>query len=172
MIAYVVLLGLMGVGKTTVGRALARRLCWRLRDSDEEIAALTGQTAAELKRTVGADELHALEAEQLLTALAGEPRAVVCAAASVVDVGRCRAALGGAAVFTVWLRASPQQLADRFARQPHRPAYGDDPLTFLTSQLQARGRLFESVATLSIEASADGPGGIAEQIIAAAGLDR
>src|SRR5437868_9719650 len=89
---HVVLLGLMGSGKTTIGRALAAHLGWSVSDSDEYIQRATGQTARQLLAAAGVDALHRLEAQHLLDALATAGPAVVCAAASVVDDEACRRA--------------------------------------------------------------------------------
>ncbi len=163
---FVALLGLMGVGKTTVGRELARRLHWPLSDSDEQLEARTGQTARELKLRLGADALHELEAEHLLSTLAAGGPAVVCAAASVVDREDCRDALCAPGVLTVWLEASPAALARRFASDPHRPSYGPDPADFLAAQLLVREARFGSVARLTLDAAAASPARLADDVIA------
>ena len=67
---HVVLVGLMGAGKTTVGRRLAARLGWPWHDSDADIEAATGMTVRELRDRDGVDAMHDLEAAQLLQALA------------------------------------------------------------------------------------------------------
>src|SRR5512140_1835481 len=131
-IRHVVLVGLMGAGKTTVGRRLAARLGWPSHDSDADIEAATGLTVRELRGRDGVEAMHDLEAAQLLHAL-GEPRtSVISAAASVVDAEPCRAALTAPGVAVVWLRGSPAMLAARFPAGDHRPAYGASPEGFLT----------------------------------------
>jgi len=63
---HVVLIGLMGTGKTTAGRLLAARLGRQLCDSDSEIEAREGVTVRELQDRHGARWLHRLEAKILL----------------------------------------------------------------------------------------------------------
>src|SRR5438046_697618 len=92
-IRHIVLVGLMGAGKTTVGRRLAGYLGWPWRDSDLDIEADTGSTVRELREGAGVDAMHALEAAQLLHALAETDPSVISAAASVVDSAVCRRAL-------------------------------------------------------------------------------
>src|SRR5689334_14413518 len=67
---HVVLMGLMGSGKSTVGRPLAARLDRPFVDNDDRLAARTGQTAREVAAAEGADALHAREAAVLVDALA------------------------------------------------------------------------------------------------------
>jgi shikimate kinase len=144
----VVVLGLMGAGKTSLGRALAARWPRPLRDSDTDIEHASGRSAAELARADGRDVLHDLEAAHLLTALVTRPAAVVSAAASVVDRGDCLRALQHA--FVIWLDLSPDVLARRFTSGAHRPRYGPDPALVLREQRARRGDAFASVADLTI----------------------
>ena len=65
----VVLMGLMGAGKTTVGRGLAARLGWPFHDSDDDLARATGVTARQLVARDGTVVLHAVEAAVLLRRL-------------------------------------------------------------------------------------------------------
>ena len=141
---HLVLVGLMGTGKTTTGRILADRLGWALRDSDPEIEALTGRTVKELRDELGTDPMHDLEARALLNALAGEGPDVVCGAASVVDREDCLDALRAVGVAVAWLTVSPQTEAKRFASGTHRPWYGDDPRAFLARQARERDPAFRS----------------------------
>jgi IclR family transcriptional regulator, blcABC operon repressor len=145
VVRHVVLLGLMGSGKSTIGPKLAEDLGWTFRDSDADIESRHGATVRELRDRIGVDPMHELEAQQLLDALASASPNVVAAAASVIDVAACRDALKTAGVLPVWLRVDPDVLAKRFASAAHRPAYGDDPKQFLTAQAKRRDPLYASV---------------------------
>jgi dephospho-CoA kinase len=57
----VVLIGMMGSGKSTCGRLLAERLGWGFWDNDEALQEATGMTAAELQRLRGQAALHVIE---------------------------------------------------------------------------------------------------------------
>ncbi len=145
----VVVLGLMGAGKSTVATALAAAIGRRLRDSDVDIEAATGRTAAAIARD-SVEDLHRLEADQLQGSLR-DSATVVAAAASVVDVAQCREAMREALV--VWLDAPVDVLAARFHSGPHRPVYGADVAAVLKEQLARRGPLFEQVADLRVDAA-------------------
>jgi shikimate kinase len=146
----IVVVGLMGSGKTTIGGRLAPLLGRPFHDSDEGIEARTGRSAKELKDELGEDAMHALEADDLLSALDGEP-AVIAAAASTIESEACRQALGASDVAVVWLRGLPAVLAARFASGSHRPSFGTDPQTFIADQARRREPLFESLASIVVD---------------------
>jgi shikimate kinase len=143
---HIVVVGLMGSGKTTVGAALARALARPHRDSDRDIARSAGTTAREIAAAEGIEHLHALELDHLLDALQEPNPTVVSAAASVIDTSDARAALADPAVNVVWLRGDPSLLAVRAARDDHRPSPEPPAL-----QAARRDPLFAEVADHTID---------------------
>jgi len=165
-IAHLVLVGLMGTGKTTTGRILAARLGWPLRDSDAEIEALTGKTVRELRDELGTDAMHDLEAQALLRTLADAGPDVVGAAASVVDREDCLEALRGDRVAVAWLTVAPEIGARRFTTSAHRPWYGEDPATFLARQAREREPAFRSLDPVTVSTDDNEPDAVADAILA------
>jgi shikimate kinase len=119
----VFLVGFMGVGKTTSGRALARLLGWEFVDLDERIVDLEGKSIADIFAERGEAHFRALEAG-VLSGLRGRTRVVVACGGGTYAEERCRAlidAIGRA----VWLRSSLAQALARCAQGPVRPMLRD-----------------------------------------------
>ncbi|GHH70245.1 shikimate kinase [Streptosporangium violaceochromogenes] len=165
----IVVMGLMGSGKSSVARLLARELGRDLRDSDPDLAArYGGRTAAETFVLEGTDVLHERESRHLREALALTPPAVIAAAASVVDAPANRAALGPALV--IWLDAPASVLAERMRSGEHRPHFEPDLEAMLVRQHARRGALFAEVADLVFDVSATTPQEVVAAVIGS--LDR
>lgn len=147
---HIVLMGLMGVGKTTVGRLLATSLGWPLSDSDGEIRSREGATVRELQERWGAAGLHRLEASILLDALEREGPSVICAAASTIDDERCRDALCGPGVIAAWLQAGLDTLVARYDADRHRPRYQHGTRAALAAQMASRSERFAAAATTTV----------------------
>lgn len=146
----VLLVGMMGAGKTTVGRALAARLCWRYLDNDELVVEAVGHPTAVLLSERGVDALRRAEAAALELVLSAEPPVVAAAAAGVVLDPVHRVAMRSHA-FVVYLRAPVALLAQRVASDPPRPWLAGDPVPALDRLFTARESLYEQVAHLAVD---------------------
>jgi shikimate kinase len=162
----VVLVGLMGSGKTSVGTRLAKALRRPFRDSDEDLARRYGQSAAQQQRAHGTEVLHDRETAVLRAALdAPPPPPVIAAAASTVDDPDARAALSAA--YVVWLDAPPSVLAHRIQSADHRPHYHPDPEVMLTRQYEQRADHLRAVADLRVDVAENDPDQSAAAVLAA-----
>lgn len=143
---HVVFVGQMGVGKSTVGTALADELGRVHADCDEDLELATGATAADYAASHGLAALHEREAGVLVERLRERRGLVISAAASVVESPECRRRLGRRAL-VVWLDAPPLDVAARVGRGAHRRPLTDDEVV----DLDARRRpLYGEVADLTV----------------------
>jgi shikimate kinase len=145
---HVVLVGLMGAGKTTVGERLADALGVPFVDGDAALTAVTGRDAATVAAVDGVPTLAALEARVLLDALTAPGPSVIAAAASVVDDPSCRRALRAPNVAVIRLRARPGTLAARHGAGSHRRPLGSDLAAAFAAQSRARASRFAAVRPL------------------------
>ena len=146
---HIVLLGMMGAGKTTIGDLLAARIDRPYRDSDRDIERITGRTGREIAAKEGVDELHRLEEEVLLNALESTQPCIVSAAGWVIESPRCREAIRNTAL-AVWLRLSPEDLRTRMDQGAHRRDLPDGELARL---LERREPLLLEIADIVIDAA-------------------
>jgi shikimate kinase len=166
IVRHIAVVGLMGSGKSSVGSRIAATLGWPIRDSDADIEAAEGHTVRELRDSLGTDAMHALEARQLLDALAAPGPSVVCPAAYVADDDACLAALARSEVAVVFLTVSPAVAATRFAPGDHRPWYGSDPVVFLAAQAVTRYPRFRSLNPVELATDTNTPDEVAALALA------
>jgi shikimate kinase len=115
----IVLVGLMGVGKSTVGRRLAKRLGLPFVDSDSEIEDAVGLPWGELFERYGEEDYRDGERRLVARLIDGQVRVIATGGGVFVDP-RTRALLKDQAI-TVWLDAPVDVLAERTARRDTRP---------------------------------------------------
>lgn len=151
---HLVLIGLMGVGKTTVGQRVAALLDRPFVDSDLHIEAATGRTVREILAEEGTEGLRAVETAALVDALAlATPSVIGCAAGVVLDPANV-ARLQQPTV--VWLTGDPDVIAPRTQTRGHRPWLDEDPKATLERMHAERAHLYEQVADLAVDVTPDG----------------
>ena len=124
-----VLVGLMGAGKTTIGRRLAARLGVPFVDTDAEIEAAAGRTVSEIFADFGEAEFRQGERRVIARLLKGEPRVLATGGGAFIDP-KTRARIKEVGR-SVWLKAPVELLLERTARRNTRPLLntGDPRLT-------------------------------------------
>lgn len=164
MSGKILLIGMMGAGKTTVGQDLADRLGWRHLDSDAQVQANTGRSVPEIFATDGEAAFRKEEARALAEAVAlPEPTVVSVAGGAVLDpVNRELLRRSGP---VVWLRADPATLAERVGSGAGRPLLEGDPAGNIRSLYAARRPLYESLADLTVDVDGQSPAGVADRIV-------
>jgi shikimate kinase len=149
----IALVGLMGAGKTTLGRRLAAVLDLPFRDSDAEIELAAGCTVAEIFEQLGEPAFRAGE-HRVIARLLGDPPHVLATGGGAFLDPRTRSLIRERAV-TIWLKADLEILARRVGKRGGRPLLqGRDPLEVLKAQAESRYPVYAE-ADLHVEV-ADG----------------
>lgn len=145
----VALVGLMGVGKSSIGRRLATALGLPFRDADEEIERAAGRSIPDIFSEFGEAEFRSGE-RRVIARLLDEPTHVLATGGGAFVDAQTRELLRERAL-VVWLKADLPTLARRVSRKDSRPLLrGRDPLEVLTSQAEARYPAY-GAAHLSVE---------------------
>ncbi len=161
----VALVGLMGVGKTTVGRRLAARWGVPFRDADAEVERAAGRTVSDIFAELGEGAFRDGE-RRVIARLLDEGPQVLATGGGAFAQGETRALLSEGAL-VVWLRAELPVLARRVGRRDTRPLLrGRDPLEVLMEQSARRDPLYRE-AHLVVE-TGEGPHQAAVEAVHAA----
>ena len=169
---HLVLVGMMGSGKTTVGKKVARLLDRPFVDADAALEQRTGRTVAEWFAE-GEPAFRQAESDLLADLLTAAEPTEIAAGGGVVVTEDNRKRLSDPGVTVVLLDAEPSFLASRAKAKPHRPLLAEDPLTVLTRLHAERDGWYREVADVVVavrpahEAGARPKWNLAEQIVSA-----
>jgi len=166
MTRHVVLVGMMGAGKTTIGRALAAHLQRPFVDSDQLIEATTGRTVREIWEEDGEPAFRVLETRALVDALSEPEPLVIAAAGGTVLRQENRDALERAHALVVWLRADPGALSQRVTTHGHRPLLDGDPEAAMRRLLPEREHFYAEVAHAVVDTGAASPDDVLLEVLA------
>ncbi|MGB4106907.1 MAG: shikimate kinase [Alphaproteobacteria bacterium] len=145
----VVLVGMMGVGKTVVGRRLADRLGLEFRDSDRIVEEKAGRSVSEIFETDGEEKFRHVERNTILEILSGGPCVLATGGGAVMNP-ETRAAIKTKAV-SVWLKLEVRNILTRLEKSDDRPLLKKgDPEKILTELMAARGP-FYAMADIHVE---------------------
>lgn len=134
---HVALIGLMGSGKTTVGRRAAKLLDRPFVDADEAFIPRYGRTVADVFAAEGEAGFRELESKLLEEVLAVATPVVLGCGGGVVCVEANRRRLAQPDVHVIWLQAEPAFLASRIEQKADRPLLGDDDPRAVLERLHA-----------------------------------
>lgn len=158
------LVGMMGSGKTTVGLEVSAATGWPYVDNDELVARLAGAETAEVGEQ-GADALHRIEGRVVEQILAMPAPLVAGIPGSAVDSATTREHLRARGT-VVWLRARIATLAERVGDGSSRPFFaGRDVTEVLTELYAGRAPAYEAVAHLVVDVDERSPEQVAAWIL-------
>jgi shikimate kinase len=161
----IVLVGLMGAGKTNIGRRLAARLKLPFVDADHEIEAAAGETIEEIFKHQGEAAFREGERRVIRRLLDGPVQVLATGGGAFMDP-ETRARIRERGI-SVWLRADLELLLQRVARRANRPLLKrGDPRRILAELMERRHPVYAE-ADLTVD-SVDGPPELTLQKVVAA----
>lgn len=161
----ILLVGLMGVGKSTVGKRLARRLGMDFVDSDQEIERAADYSIPEIFDRFGEPSFRDGERRVIARLIEGPPKVIATGGGAFIDPDTRRLILERC--IAIWLDADVDTLADRVARRDTRPLLrGKDPLVVLRELAAVRNPIYAQ-AHLHIRSQISPHDRTVDQIVAA-----
>jgi len=153
----IALVGMMGSGKSLVGRRLARLLDLAFVDSDSRVEEAAGISIAEIFEIAGETKFREMEETAIAEVLSAGPMVLSTGGGAICAPGTAR--LLGARSIVIWLHAEPETLIARIGSVGSRPLlHGEDPLTTLTQLAASRasdyGKAHITVTTDGLSAAA------------------
>ncbi|MET8287694.1 shikimate kinase [Streptomyces sp. NPDC051639] len=158
----VVLVGPMGVGKTTVGALLAERLGCAYRDTDDDIVAEQGRTIADIFVDDGEPVFRAVEKSAVGRALAGHDGVLALGGGSILDEDT-RALLTGHRV--VYLSMEVDEAVQRTGLNVARPLLAVNPRRQWRDLMEARRHLYTEVASAVVPTDGRTPEEVAQAVL-------
>ena len=163
-VASVYLVGLMGAGKTTIGRALAKQLGWRFVDSDHEIEARTGVGIPTIFEIEGEAGFRRRES-QVIADLTKQHGLVMATGGGVVLAEENRRNLRENGL-VVYLDVSPVKLYERTRLDRNRPLLQvENPLAKLEELHAQRAPLYREVADLVVDGNRNNPQAVVQLLV-------
>lgn len=138
----IVLVGLMGAGKTTVGRRLAKRLNRPFMDADEEIERSAGRSVSEIFEDFGETAFRDGERKVICRLLSEEEPMVLALGGGAFVNDQTRAVIRSTAL-SIWLKADLDTLMNRVGKRDTRPLLrASDPKTVMESLMRQRAQFY------------------------------
>lgn len=159
----VILIGMMGAGKSTIGASLSKLTGWPYIDNDQVVEQMVGMPTRDLLQQRGVEAMRTAESAAAIHVLTMPAPLIAGAAAGIVLDPAVSAQVHDGA-FVVFLRARIETLAKR-VEGTYRPWLGDDPEATLRTLYAGREPLYEKLAHLVLDVDDTSPDADAQRIL-------
>lgn len=159
----IVLVGMMGSGKSTVGRLLSDATGWPYVDNDDLVRRSHGATPRGILARDGEGPMRAAESSALRLGLESPPPSIVGAAAGTILEPENRELMRAHGI-VVWLRADADSLEARAFGAEHRPWLDTGGDSWIRTAVAQRAPLYSSVADITVDTSVARPDVVATEL--------
>lgn len=151
----IVLIGMMGVGKTSIGRRLAKKLGIEFIDSDHEVEQAAKCSISDIFEIYGEEAFHDVERRVIKRLLSEKPHVLATGGSAFADEETRNIILEGG--ISVWLKADPDTLLPRIERRDHRPQFNEGDTEEKLKQLLESYIPFYEQAVIHVECTNGSP---------------
>jgi shikimate kinase len=161
----IVLIGMMGAGKSTIGASLSKLTGWPYIDNDQVVEQMVGMPTRDLLQQRGVEAMRTAESAAAIQVLT-RPAPLIAGAAAGIVLDPAVSAQVHDGAFVVFLKARIETLAKR-VEGTYRPWLGDDPEATLRKLYVGREPLYEKMADLVLDVDETTPDADAQRILEA-----
>lgn len=159
----VILVGMMGSGKSTIGRLLSEATGWPYVDNDDLVRRVAGATPRELLAERGEPGMRQAESDALRLGLVAQPPCIIGAAAGTILDPADRELMRSNGI-VAWLRVDAGALESRAVGAAHRPWLDGDAATWLSRTAAERDPLYASIADVVVDTTQVPPAESADEL--------
>lgn len=164
---HIVLVGLMGVGKSSIGKRLGKILNMQFIDSDDEIEQAAARNINDIFDVYGEALFRDLEARVVKRLLSSDKPIIIATGGGAFVQEPVRAAVKTAGAFSIWLRADVEIICERIGQKHNRPLLKRGDKRKILAHLLAERETFYAQADLAIDSGAGEHGIVVQKILAA-----
>jgi len=159
----VVLIGMMGVGKTSIGRRLAKKLGVDFIDSDHEVEIAAKCSVADIFEIYGESAFRDVERRVIGRLLSEKPHILATGGGAFTDEESCKQIQENG--ISVWLKAEAETLLPRLERRDHRPQFHQGDIERELKDLLDRYTPFYSRAVIQVDCTGSSPEATTDKIL-------
>ncbi len=159
----VVLIGMMGVGKTSIGRRLAKKLGVEFIDSDHEVEIAAKCSVSDIFEIYGEDAFRDVERRVISRLLSDKPHILATGGGAFTDEESIKVIQENG--ISVWLKAEAETLLPRLERRDHRPQFHQGDIAQELTELLDKYTPFYERAVIQVDCTGSSPEATTDKIL-------